>query len=453
MVNRIEEKKVNYEQARKNGKVTLKKKKDTLPSFMKLKQKNAKAAQKTAAETQEFLKWALQNCKNQGDLDAIRELVNTNGTAKQRQTFEKMEKDFASGLSKAQRRQELAKRTPNSKLAKNENFRQAILNTETFDDLKALEKEYGGKLPQSLRTTYNTRLNAMKNAASQQAAQHAQMQEAYNKLFGYGNGKHPSNTPFGTAKPTVSSGMTYARYAQEHGVSYTKPGISGVAKADYLAQEIIAQNKKHAQMQQVYEELFKGVAHKTPVVSIPMTAEPVLSVAPSVETRPTISEPPANKAPKGAKAKGYKIGKGGKFALAALALGLVAAGIGYLTGKKKAAPTTADGKPIKPGIIKPDTISAQKKDTLLVASTDTIEQKVVRQIPLDTKSGKYIVKKGDNCWNIAKAELIREKAGKMPTDAEIQQRTYKILERNDLNFEADKYTVLIYPNDTLNVKM
>ena len=64
-------------------------KKKNLADIMKAGRRQANAAKRTAAETQDFLKWALQNCKNQGDLDAIRDLVKTHGTPKQRKTFEK----------------------------------------------------------------------------------------------------------------------------------------------------------------------------------------------------------------------------------------------------------------------------------------------------------------------------------------------------------------------------
>lgn len=429
-------------------------KKKNLADIMKTKRRQANSAKRTAAETQDFLKWALQNCKNQGDLDAIRDLVVTNGTAKQRKLFEKMERDFAPGLTNSQRRKELAARSTDKKFTKNENFRQAILNAESVDDLKALEREYGKKLPQSLRTTYNSRLQALEKVAEQASAQHAEMQGTYDKLFGYGNGKHPSNTPLGTAQPTSSRGMTWEKYAQQHGGTYTKP-FSGVAHADRLAEETIARNAQHAEMQGVYEKLF---GEKTPV-SEPPVEKPIVDGGNG--GKPPVEHPVGNggKA-KGAKSKGLKmpkIGKKGKFALAALALGALGAGIAYLTKSKKAVPTTPSGEPIKPGFVPTDTTKTEKADTIaaapIVNPVDTIEQQVVAEIPQDAESGKYIIKKGDNCWNIAKAELIKEKGGQIPTDKEVMERTLAIIKRNDLHYEADKYTVLIYPNDTLDIKM
>lgn len=490
MVNRIEEKRVNYSYGRKAGAPAQKKK--TLADIMKAGRREANAAKRSAAETQEFLKWALQNCKNQGDLEAIRDLVNSNGTASQRKAFEKMEYDLThitgkkkaaiggvvSSLqqnaearenpapvaetpkapepgSKKARRAEIAK-LREEKLAMKENFRQAMFNAESVEDLKALEKEYGKNFTGSLKSTYNARLHALEKAAGQAAAQHTEMQGVYNGLFGYGNGKHPSVTPLGTAQPTSSRGMSWTKYAQEHGGTYTRP-FSDVAYADRLAEEAIARNARHNEMQKVYEELFKDTGEKPPVITEPPIEKPPV-VEPPIEKppvekppvaeppieKPPVSEPPVNKPPKGpkAKGKGFKLGKKGKFALAALAVGLIGAGIAYLARSKKATPPDTITTPVTPN-----------KDAKQAVPVDTIEAKVVSEIPRDTESGKYIVKKGDNCWNIAKAELITEKGGEIPSDEEVMKRTYKILERNDLHFEPDKYTVLIYPNDTLNIKM
>lgn len=478
MVNRIEEKRVNYNYGRKTGAPAPKKK--TLADIMKTGRREANAAKRTAAETQEFLKWALQNCKNQGDLDAIRELVNTHGTPKQRKAFAKMEHDFAPELTNSQRRQELAVRGTDAKVAKNENFRQAILNAESVEDLKALEKEYGKKLPQSLRTTYNSRLHALEKAAKEAEALHTETQSFYNKFFGYGNGKHPSVTQLGTAEPTSSRGMSWAKYAQEHGIKYTSPEVSGVVRADQLAQEVIERNVRHNEMQNFYEDLFKDYEEPKPPVTEPPVEKPPVAEPPIEKPpvgggdkppvdKPPVSEPPAEKPPvnNGGGKKKFKIpklGKKGKFALAALALGAIGAGITYLVSSKKANPTTPSGEEIKSGLIPTDSTTTEKVDTTTVTPiavqdsiptepVDTLEQKVVSEIPFNQESGKYVVKKGDNCWNIAKAELIKEKGGEIPTDKEIMERTYKILERNDLHFEPDKYTVLIYPNDTLNIKM
>lgn len=383
MVNRIEEKRVNYNYGRKAGAPAQKKK--TLADIMKAGRREANAAKRSAAETQEFLKWALQNCKNQGDLEAIRDLVNSNGTASQRKAFEKMEYDLAK--------------------------------------------------PAKLL--------------------HREKQKMYNQLFGYGNGKHPSNTPLGTAQPTSSRGMTWTKYAQEHGGTYTRP-FSDVAHADRLAEEAIARNARHNEMQKVYEELFKDAGEKPPVITEPPIEKPPV-VEPPIEKppvekppvaeppieKPPVSEPPVNKPPKGpkAKVKGFKLGKKGKFALAALAVGLIGAGIAYLAKSKKA--TTP-----------PDTITTpvtRNRDPKQAVPMDTIEAKVVSEIPRDTESGKYIVKKGDNCWNIALAELIKENSGEIPSDKEVIERTEQIIKRNTLHYEKDNYTVLIYPNDTLKI--
>ena len=428
MVNRIEEKRGSYTYTGKKGATAPAHREKTLAEIMRNKHREANSARRSAQETQEFLKWALQNCKNQEDLDAIRDLVNTHGSAKQRKLFEKMEHDFAPGLTNSQRRKELAARSTDKKFTQNENFRQAILNAESVDDLKTLEKEYGKKLPQSLRTTYNSRLQALEKAAKEAETLHAENQSFYQKLFGYGNGKHPSVTPLGTAEPTSSKGMNWEKYTAEHGLKYTKPEVSGVVKAGLLAEEAIARNAKHNEMQAVYEELFKNIDEpKPPVTEAPIDRPPVAE--PPID-RPPVNEPPINKPPK----PKFKLGKKGKFALLALGLGILGTGIAYFVNKnKKAAP--ADTQTVLPA----DTTAAKGKDTIptipaITEPIDTIEAKVVSEIPRDKETGKYIVRKGDNCWNIAKAELIKEKGGEIPTDEEVLKRTYKILERNDLNF-------------------
>ena len=528
MVNRIEEKRGSYNYERKAGAPAPKKK--TLADIMKTGRREANAARKTAEETQEFLKWALQNCKNQEDLDAIRDLVNTHGSAKQRKTFEKLEYDLThisgkkkaaiSGVissleenarnrensavqetpanneygSKKARRAEIAKQRE-AKLAIKENFRQAMYNAESVEDLKALELEYGKKFTGSLKATYNARFHALEKAAREAEALHAETQSFYNKLFGYGNGKHPSVTTLGGANPTSSTGMNWERYAAEHGLTYTKPEVSGVVRADLLAEEAIERTRKHNEMQAVYEELFKDYEEPKPPVSEPPidkppvteppidrppVAEPPIDKPPVAEPpidKPPVAEPPIDKPPvieePPVKKPKFKLGKKGKFALAALALGAIGAGIAYFVNKNKkagneSAPVTNNTTNVSTTPVISETPSdstnaaTSPADSIDIGITppvvseepvDTIEQQVVSEIPFDDKTGKYIVRKGDNCWNIAKAELIKEKGGEIPTDEEVLKRTYKILERNDLHFEKDKYTVLIYPNDTLDIKM
>ena len=527
MVNKIEEKRGSYTYTGKT--ITPARSEKTLAEIMKNKRREANSARRSTQETQEFLKWALQNCKNQEDLDAIRDLVNTHGSAKQRKTFEKLEYDLThisgkkkaaiSGVissleenarnrensavqetpanneygSKKARRAEIAKQRA-AKLAINENFRQAMYNAESVEDLKALELEYGKKFTGSLKATYNARLHALEKAAGEAEALHTETQSFYNKLFGYSNGKHPSVTTLGGANPTSSTGMNWERYAAEHRLTYTKPEVSGVVRADLLAEEAIERTRKHNEMQAVYEEPKPPVSEppidKPPVSEPPVEKRPPVA-EPPIDKPPVTTEPPVNKPPKptdpdfprvltdgplcpsNPKTKKFKLGKRGRYALAALALGAIGAGIAYFVNKNKkagneSAPVTNNTTNVSTTPVISETPSdstnaaTSPADSIDIRITppavnkepvDTIEQQVVSEIPFDDKTGKYIVRKGDNCWNIAKAELIKEKGGEIPTDEEVLKRTYKILERNDLHFEKDKYTVLIYPNDTLDIKM
>ena len=68
-----------------------------------------------------------------------------------------------------------------------------------------------------------------------------QRADMYEKLWG--NFSHPSNTPLGTAKPTVSNGVkTWEKYLSENGKTYEKP-VSGVVEADKRAERIIKGNE------------------------------------------------------------------------------------------------------------------------------------------------------------------------------------------------------------------
>ena len=55
--------------------------------------------------------------------------------------------------------------------------------------------------------------------------------------------------------PRATSSLTYERYAQEHGVKYNKPPVSGVVEADRQAAEIIQKNAEHAAKQAEYDRM------------------------------------------------------------------------------------------------------------------------------------------------------------------------------------------------------
>ena len=67
MVYKIEEKRGSYTYTGKT--ITPARSEKTLAEIMKNKRREANSARRSTQETQEFLKWALQNCKNQEDLD------------------------------------------------------------------------------------------------------------------------------------------------------------------------------------------------------------------------------------------------------------------------------------------------------------------------------------------------------------------------------------------------
>lgn len=77
-----------------------------------------------------------------------------------------------------------------------------------------------------------------------------------------------------------------------------------------------------------------------------------------------------------------------------------------------------------------------------------------KQIEITPESEVYIVKKGDNLWNIAKRNLIeKNKDDKhyIPSNKEILSETKRILDRNNLKYENDNYLVIIKPGDRLQL--
>lgn len=67
----------------------------------------------------------------------------------------------------------------------------------------------------------------------------------------------------------------------------------------------------------------------------------------------------------------------------------------------------------------------------------------------EAESKEYIVRKGDSLWNIAKRAIMEENGGKKPTNKEILERMYKIMEDNGLKMEKDGKHVKINVGDKL----
>ncbi len=59
-----------------------------------------------------------------------------------------------------------------------------------------------------------------------------------------------------------------------------------------------------------------------------------------------------------------------------------------------------------------------------------------------------VIKPGDTVWNICESEL-EKKNNRKPSGKELIDAVHKMIKENGLNFEADGYTVIIYPNRNL----
>ena len=76
------------------------------------------------------------------------------------------------------------------------------------------------------------------------------------------------------------------------------------------------------------------------------------------------------------------------------------------------------------------------------------------QVEVKPENDEYIVKKGDNIWNIAKRNLIeknKDDKNYIPSDKEILAETKRIVDKNNLKFEDDNYHLVIKPGDRLQL--
>ena len=111
--------------------------------------------------------------------------------------------------------------------------------------------------------------------------------------------------------------------------------------------------------------------------------------------------------------------------------------------------TTPEGEDgTVPGAVVPTT--PKGKDVEKEEDTDNVSDAEKQVKPSEVATKEYVVKPGDNVWNIAKKEL-EEELGRKPYNREIAVRTKEILEKNNLKYEADNYTVLIYPGGKLDI--
>lgn len=145
--------------------------------------------------------------------------------------------------------------------------------------------------------------------------------------------------------------------------------------------------------------------------------------------------------------KGLK-GKGGKIGLIATGAAFLIGGAAYLidklTGNSNNTPSTLlNEEPVETPISETD-----EKDKQVKPDPNPGEEKKEKEVQKD-----YVVKKGDNVWNIAKQHLkdMNTDPNYKPTDAEILKHTKELMDLNKLEFEADGYHVMIKPDEKLKL--
>ena len=94
--------------------------------------------------------------------------------------------------------------------------------------------------------------------------------------------------------------------------------------------------------------------------------------------------------------------------------------------------------------------TAIKNDTIAVKQDTLDVQPIITPISQENVTD-YVVKKGDNVWNITKRQLKKDN-GKNAKNSVINIETRKNVKDNNLSYEADDYRVIIQPGDTLKIR-
>ena len=171
------------------------------------------------------------------------------------------------------------------------------------------------------------------------------------------------------------------------------------------------------------------------------------------------SQTVAQEALKNASKKSGILGKIGNFIgknkKAMIGAGIVAALVGgviaLFSGKKD---KTAEEAQQSSVIFVPAEKNKEQEQTPVVPPAEENEEPEEKQPAPAENNTEYTVVKGDNVWNIAKANLIAEHKDDKdykPTNAEILKRTYELVELNGLKWEPDNYHVMIRPGDKLQL--
>lgn len=150
-----------------------------------------------------------------------------------------------------------------------------------------------------------------------------------------------------------------------------------------------------------------------------------------------------------------KLKKFGKWAGIAAAVGIIGTAIWALCKNKKDDAVAEETTPTVP-VLEENPEQAQDSTDVTTPVVPPVTPEVppvVEETPEEetTTNLEYTVKKGDNIWNIAKAQLEVE-LGRTPTLKEIKTRETTIMKNNpELKWEDDNYRVIIQPGQVINI--
>ena len=378
---------------------------------------------------QEILQAYLNNPQKE-DHAMLKRAVDSYGTAKQRREFEALEKSWFGKTSKQMKNAEL--------LADDISI---ITQAQTQEELNALRGTFGKMdASQALNQAFHAQEDEI-------MLNHLIKEEELMQAF------HVS--PLGNAKPTSSSGKTYAElYEKRYGTKAPAIDVSGVVKAERNAAPILEANARIAEQTSEIEQLrggitqYQDIVHSQTMEMFDKEAE-IARQADTIATQTdTIAQQTNKMTQQGQTIQNLsKANKLLKFGAIGALLGLVGVTVymiyDKMTNKNQGVPDAPQDNNTPPV----EQAQVQEQEEPVVAQQDTV---VAQQdnVPAGNPDFTRLVKHGDTIWNYVKDELT-EKYGRVPKDYEILEGVQNYMQKHNIPLEDDNYTAIIEPGDSL----
>lgn len=420
--------------------------------------KASEAAKKAAAGRQVAISGMLaQGITSQDEAAVISQYVQHSGTKQQRRMVEQIERQFNGGKTLMQVKNAEALK---ANLA-------AVENAQTLEDLKALEKSFGNMMGSAeLRKAMEARKEAIKFEADFAEALRQERFEGLMEKFG----RKPAE--LGSANPTKASGLSRSELYRKLMGKEAPTVTSNVALCDEIAANKIKIGELTGKMPEINRAMSSGEAAiyadglaqrakdaETIAQQAAQAAKDAEKIAQQTAQAAKDAETIAQQAAQHTKdaetisqqaakiAKNKQILKWGAIGLGIAAIGV---GIALLIGRNKKNKQVEEQQKANEELqAKNEELARQLEEKEQQAAVQQGEAPA-QEAPKAGARGEFtrLVVKGDAPWNHCKDQLEKD-LGRKATDAEILKVTAQYLEDNKIKLEADNYTAIIHPNDSL----